>query len=453
MASVQISLIEAVQLMEKALKQKFDHPLLPSIPVTGAAVDSRLVQPGNLFFALPGEKTDGHHFLEQAAAHGAAVAVVSTGYQGADHGLTLIKAEDGLLALQGLARALIEKRKPQIVAVTGSLGKTTTKEFITTLLQQKYRVAASPGNSNSQTGLPLSVINHTTPDDEMLVLEMGMTTPGHISRLVSMAPPDIAVITSVELVHICNFNSIEDIARTKAEIFSNPKTRLGIISKDIPAYDEVVKMGTCRKLSFSLIDKDADFYLTEKDDHLRIFDHETLVGLPKLNIPGRHNLHNFLAAYAVARSLHLSRDEIAGGMQNLRLYERRLQRIERNGIIFINDSYNAAAASIKAALQSLPAPQSGRKTIAVIGQMGELGSFSEACHRDVGEAALACVDDMICYGEGCHPILDVWRQANRPAELFTDFAKLFAYVWKKAQPGDVVLLKGSKFNKLWQILD
>lgn len=182
--------------------------------------DSRLLKRGGLFYALKGERADGHSYLEEVRQKGAVAAVVSKGYRGNASLLPLLFVDDPLAALQEVAKAVLSQSSQRVVAVTGSLGKTTTKEFIKTLLCKKFKVAASPGNSNSQVGLPLSILNHSDDKAEILVLEMGMTARGQISRLVQIAPPEVAVISTVSLVHACNFDTLEDIGRSKGEIFS-----------------------------------------------------------------------------------------------------------------------------------------------------------------------------------------------------------------------------------------
>lgn len=447
------SLPAIIHEIEKTTKQKLVYSKTTSTPISGAAVDSRNVKPGNLFFALPGAKTDGHNFLSQAAAQGAAAAVVSKDYNGESFGLLLIKADDALEALQGFAKALIDQRKPRIVAVTGSVGKTTTKEFLSTLLRKKYRVASSPGNNNTQVGLPLTIINHASDRDEILVLEMGMTTKGHISKLVQIAPPEIAIITTVALAHAGNFTSLEDIAFAKAEIFSHSKTRLGILSKDIAAFEAISQIGAYRKISFSTKDASADYFLQAIPSHLEVITEGKIHQLPLIEILGRHNLHNLLAAVTAARSCDMSWNEISSAMSELKLPERRLEKVEKNGITFINDSYNASILSMKAALESLPKPAKGCKTIAVLGEMPELGAFSEECHRELGEFSLKYVDLMLCLDQACQPIWQAWTQANREVNWYHQFDELSAAVWKMARPGDVVLIKGANFLKLWRILE
>lgn len=417
------------------------------------SVDSRLVKKNDIFFALKGARADGHHFLEQAASNGAALAVVDYHYKGFNFGLSLIKVADPLESLQKLSKALLDQRKVRIVGVTGSVGKTTTKDFITTLLKTKYRVSSSPGNHNSQIGLPLAIINHTQGDEEILVLEMGMSQAGDLAKLVQIAPPNIAVVTMVALTHAGNFSSMKEIARAKAEIFSHPKTSLGILLRDLDDFESMVQIGACPKATFSM-KIDADFTLKESGDFLHInFLGEHAATYPRLPVPGRHNLQNFLAAVAVARNLNVEWAEIHFAISSIVLPERRLQQVEREGVLFINDSYNASAVSVKAAFNSLPKPPAGGKTIAVIGQMLDLGQFSELCHREIAEEALNCIDSMICLGDGCKPITEVWSSAKRPITWFSSLEEVIAELKHQMKPGDVVLLKGSSANGLWRILD
>ena len=335
-----------------------------------------------------------------------------------------------------MAREWVEHCGVQVVAVTGSVGKTTTKEFISTLLRQKYRVAASVGNSNSQVGLPLSILNNLQESDEILVQEMGMTEVGQLTRLVSIAPPDVAVLTHVALVHACNFPSLREIAMAKAEIFTHERTKLGVCLRDIEHFDEVSRIGQCKKVAFSL----------------NILDEEMKTLLDKLPVPGEHNRQNLLAAITVARYFGLNWEEITAGIGQLKLPERRLQFMEKKGIQFVNDSYNANVLSMKASFKSLPKPEKGKR-LAVLGEMLELGKFSAGCHQEVGEASLESVDSVICYGKECAPIVACWERENRPVRWTCDWNELMGHVRELAQPGDVVLLKGSRGKELWKVVD
>lgn len=427
-------------------------------PFVGVSVDSRQVKSGDLFFALKGAHADGHYFLHDAASKGASAAVVSKTFEGCGLQLPLIYVEDVLQTLQTFAKKWIEKWQPKIVAVTGSVGKTTTKDFIAAFLGMRYRVASSPGNSNSQIGLPLALLNHTVGEEEILIIEMGMTHPGNILGLVQIAPPDIALLTGTALVHACNFDSLAAIGRAKGEIFSHPKTRLGIMDCAIVNFEEIANIGTCPKISFGLCKQGveqpvADYTLQVVDNQMLIAAPESQMTLDLLPLPGVHNRHNYLAAVAVARHFGLSWEEIRHKTPSLRLPERRLQFLEKNGILFLNDSYNASMVSVKAALESLPPPQKGSKRIAVIGEMLELGSFSEYCHREVGEYAFQYVDQMFCFGKECIAIRDCWQAAGKPVEWHLERSAIVEKLKKILSPGDVVLLKGSRSKEVWRVME
>ncbi len=431
--------------------------------VSGVSVDSRLTKSGDLFFALPGAQVDGHAFLQHAAENGAVAAVVHVNYVGLDYGMQLLRSNDVLQTLQQLAHTYLKQSKAKIVAVTGSLGKTSTKNFIYQLLKAKFRVSASTGNSNSQIGLPLAILNDLSLDDEVSILEMGMTDYGQIKRLVEIAPPDIAVVTMVALVHAGYFPSLEGIADAKAEIFSHPKTKLGLYHLESDINGALSSVGSCKKMTFSTTDRTADFFLDGNEV-------EMLISYPKainaggsnekvnfvtaaIPLPGAHSRHNFLAAAAVAIHLGMEWSEITAIIPTLSLPERRLQRVEKFGATFINDSYNAAEMSIKAALDCLPLPKPGGKRIAVIGEIVELGKFSKGCHRAVGEYALDRVDMMLCYGQECKHISECWQEAGRPVVWAAERSGVVEALRTHLAPGDVVLLKGSRAKGVWKVLE
>lgn len=422
--------------------------------IQGYCVDSRLLREGEIFFALKGQRVNGHVYLQEAQRKGALAAVVSKDYSIEAHSLPLLYVEDPLCALQELAKFALSLSSTRVVAITGSLGKTSTKEFTKTLLAKKYHVAASPGNSNSQVGLPLAILNHSTGKEDILVLEMGMTAPGHLTRLIQIAPPEVAVITNVALVHACNFKTLEDIAWAKAEIFLHSRTCLGVLNRDISNFMDIYQVGSCSKLSFSVTSSQADYELTSFDPYIlqdRL--EQTKISLGSLAIPGRHNFHNLMAAIAVARYFNLSWDEIKQAASSLTLPDQRLQFIQHRNVLFLNDSYNAAELSIKAALETLPQPKNGGRRIAVLGSMLELGNFSFDCHKRVGEFALSYVECMYCLGEECWPIYEVWKRAGRLVQMFKDRADLVACLKNDLKPSDVVLLKGSRSMELWKVLE
>ncbi|MEC7840325.1 MAG: UDP-N-acetylmuramoyl-tripeptide--D-alanyl-D-alanine ligase [Chlamydiota bacterium] len=401
------------------------------------AVDSRNVTPGSLFIALPGERVDGHSYIEQAKDNGAIAAVVALNYTGDNFGLPLIRVKDPQQALHTLAQKLVKDLQAKIIGITGSVGKTTTKNFLATLLSKKFKLMVTPGNQNSQIGMPLAILNNVTGEEEVLILEMGMSKPGNITRLVNIAPPDISVITSVELAHAANFSSLNEIAVAKGEIFQHPHTSLGIMPNDINESLTLVEMGDCRKERYSL-DSKLGRKLTK--DSRQLFSQA-------------HVQKNLLAALTVALALGCQYEELAQNFHLLELPLKRQTKIVKNGVIFIDDSYNACTASVKEAIHSMPPPVEGRKKIAVLGEMLELGKFSRDCHAEVGLFAKDRVDAMYCLGNECEHILNQWNTADKLGLLFHDQGELIEALRNNIEPGDVVLVKGSSAKKMWQVIE
>lgn len=416
--------------------------------ITGFQQDNREIASGNLFFALKGEKVDGHAFLEDVYARGGRSAIVSKEYAGEHFGLALIKVDNVLSALHDLARYVHASRSTRVIAVTGSVGKTTTKEFIATLLEGQFKVAKTPGNANSQVGVPLSILN-ARGDEELFVIEMGMSQKGEIEKLISIAPPEISVVTNISYAHVVFFpEGIEGIARAKAEIFSSSQTRLGIASAQAAQFDSVLQTGSCPKIIYGPGD-----YVLQRGEEVRVIQRHK--ASPPLQLPfeASHLCENFLAAAAVAREMGMSWEGIASQTPKLSTLSKRFEKIVRQGITFINDSYNANVTSMRAALNNLPAPEVEKKRIAVLGAMKELGNYSEQFHREVAECALAVVDQLLCMGEECQVMVDLFAEHHKPAELHANIDSLQRRLFELAESGDVVLLKGSRSNQLWKVLE
>jgi len=422
-----------------------------SEPILGYQVDSRRIQPGELFFALPGEKTDGHCFLSDVKARGGIGAVVSKSYGGPEFGLSLIRVANVLESLQGLAREAVERTSAQIVAVTGTMGKTTTKDFIATLLQGKYRVGKTHASYNTKLTLPITILNRQG-DEEILVLEMGMGEPGDIAKLVQIAPPDIAVLTKVAMSHYGDHfpSGIPAVALAKAEIFHHPKTKKAIFYHELLEFPEAVASIAAEKLTFSLEDPKADYFLSDG-----IVDERGVRAYHFAELPfeQRHVLHNFLAAVAVARALKMDWDEINRQMKELRLPTMRFEVLEKDGIVFVNDAYNANLESVKAALVSLPKAQNGGKRIAVLGHMTDLGPFSKEMHESAGRFAQAHVDHLLTFFGDSQLLNETFSEAKKPAEHFTTMEPLIERLQELMRPGDVVLIKGSRFLAMERILE
>ncbi len=446
--------LQVAKILASSSIKNHSHALW-KIPIKGVHIDSREIEAQQLFFALKGSVHDGHSFLHDVAAKGVLACVINKSYKGYLPNIPIIEVDDTLLALQALAQNHVRESRSKIVSVTGSIGKTTTKDFIHTLLSARYGVMSSLKNQNSQVGLMLSLLNRVLGTEDFIVLEMSMTHEGNIRRLVEIAPPDIAVVTTIALVHAENFSDgLEGIARAKSEIFSSTKTHLGIINDDSPFSNILMAAGTCEKKRYSSYSKSAANWLMDVQNHsLLVREEGKLVELPKNNFGAPHVFTNCLAAIACARSCGMAWEEIIGAMPHLTLPKQRLEMIRRQGITFIDDSYNAAEPSMKAALSFIASQACPGRKVAILGQMKELGKFSEECHKNVGEHALNCVDYVICFGEECSPIVDICKAAGKQVDLFLNFDDLLFHIKSTLMRDDLVLLKGSRSNQLWRILD
>ncbi|MEI6242374.1 MAG: UDP-N-acetylmuramoyl-tripeptide--D-alanyl-D-alanine ligase [Chlamydiota bacterium] len=410
------------------------------LEITNFKQSSKDVQPNCLFFALKGATVDGHDFLEAAAQNGAIAAVVDKNYQGNHFGMFLFRSENVLLSLQELAKNVLQERKPQVIAITGSVGKTTTKEFTATFLEGKYRIFKSPESFNTKITLPLNILN-TRGDEEYLVLEMGMSSKGEIETLTTIAPPDIALITKIALAHAMNFeDGLLGIAQAKGEVFLQEKTKIALANYQLHEFALEKKPN----LTFSLDHPEADFFLFVSNQ-IAYIDEK---GLRVAEIPApfveKHLLEDFLAAAAIARSCKMSWDEISQRIPFLKLPSMRFEKICKKETLFINDAYNANPESMMMALKNLPFPAAGGKKIAVLGEMKELGSFSQACHEEVGKCALETVDYLLALGKDCEVMFKTFKEAQKPAEIFFEKETLAQRLNELIRPGDVVLIKGSR---------
>ena len=439
------------QLAQKVLGP-FSHP--PSGRLTGVSVDSRKLRPGELFFALPGATTDGHHHLQDVASKKPFGAVIRKDcHLPVPPSLPVIRVENTLTALQELARQRIREVKAKVIAVTGSIGKTTTKDFIRTILSASTTVASTSGNHNSQIGVPLCLLNALRGDEQWLVVEMGMTQPGHLRRLIEIAPPDISLITTVALVHLENFDDLAQIARAKAEIFEHPKTTWNLYNGLAPHADILAAVGSGKKRSFATGDDPKAYWsLDIGDGAVTIREGGSATTIPCPLFPARHVYENMLAAVAVARTAGLGWEAIEEALPLLQLPKMRLEKKRCQGMWFINDAYNASELSMISALDVLAGHAPSRR-VAVLGQMKELKSFSEECHRRVGEKALGAADVLYCLGKECEPLVQTWEKAGRRCFWTLSLQTLIDELKKTLAAGDVVLLKGSHSNELRKIVD
>lgn len=430
-----------------------------SIPVEGFAIDSRRIKAGEVFFALPGNSVDGHEFLQEVSDKGAIAAIVRKDYSGPDFGLTLLRVDDVKLALQELAKILFASRKEKVIAITGSMGKTTTKEFLATLLSIKYRVAKTEDSQNTQLTVPLTILN-LDQEYDLLVLEMGMNLKGEIARLVSLFPPDAAIITRIAPASMEFFEEgLHGISQAKSEIFSHPKTKWGLISVQAAQYGMVRESGKIPKYVYGW---EEDFseavigdFILRKTAHGLIFQEKTGFESPpfQLSFTATHLSENFLAAAAMARKFSVSWEEIIKQIPLLNPFKYRFQIFEREGVVFVQDCYNANPDSLRAALYNLPKPKENGRCIGVLGTMPDIGKETEKYHKEMGELSLQFFDHLLTLGKHANIFADVFVHAGKKAVHFANIQEMKKALFEEIHPGDVVLIKGANSLKMWKILE
>lgn len=407
-----------------------------NVAVLGYQIDSRLIKKGDLFFAIRGAKFDGHDFLCDIAKQGAIGAVVNKSYKGPNFGLELLLVDSVDDSLRLLAKHSLSLTDQKVIGITGSCGKTTTKDFLASILSVKYRVEQTRGSENSKLSLPLTVLNRKI-DIDILILEMGMGEPGDIARLVDIAPPDIAVLTNVSLAHAAFFpGGLEQIAKSKAEIFSHEKTKIGFCCWQAFQYLHSLKF-KCPIKTFAINHVEADFC-------------KIPFSTPFVEA---HILHNLMASFVVAKQLQVEDEIFEKQMQFLKLPNMRYERIEKKGLHFINDAYNANPGSMKAALQSFHCNKISGKKIAVLGSMKELGDFCYSSHKELGLIASNFVDILLTLGEETKPMIEEFKKHKSAGFYFSDKQLLLKKLQQLTEPGDEILLKGSRAMKLETILE
>ena len=408
--------------------------------------DSREVVNGGVFFALRGAEMDGHRFVDDAIKRGATAVVVER-RMNVPTGIAEIRVPDSWAALYALAAYTLKHVSPLVAAVTGSNGKTSTKEMIAAILGKRFNVMRTSGNLNTETGVPLTMLA-LQPHHTALVLEMGMQRPGDIARLVALAKPSIGVITNIGTVHMEFFESREELARSKGEMVSGlDEHGTAILNADDQFFPMLVAMTNARVRSFGVVA--GDF----RADGYRALDggggQFSVRGIEvKLVLEGRHQAVNAVAALATGVTAGVTLEEGAEALANVAV-EHRLQEIPApGGYSIVDDAYNASPESMIAAFEALAeSPRRGR-LLAVLGQMGELGAISEESHRSVGRRA-AEVFDAVCVLDGERARL---LAESARAELVESRPAARDWVRRNAREGDRVLVKGSHSTHLDEVV-
>jgi len=436
------------------------------------SIDSRTLIPGDLFFAIIGPNFDGHDFIFEAFNKGAVGVIVCKGAstllqnEQIDKNKIIIEVKDTLSALQDWSRHYKDKFKTFNICVTGSNGKTTTKEIIAHILSQEFPLLKTSGNYNNEIGIPLTLLQ-LNKSHKLLVAEMGMRGLGEIRTLTNFIPPDLAVITNIGEAHIGLLGSKDNIFKAKMELLQSlGKEGTAIINKDDPYFLKMSKIVKGKKLYTFGIENNSDIMACNirmvSDKGMR-FALEVQNGKSReiyFPLLGRHNIYNALAASAVAFTLGMELDLIERGLSSFKPLDLHMQLSNFNkDIKILNDSYNASPLSVKSALETLTEVAQNNRKIAILGDMLELGEKTDFYHREIGrEAAKLSIDILITVGQRGKIIAQSSKEEGMVKERVFSFEKnekinLAKKLLSLTKPGDFILLKGSREMKMEEILE
>ena len=429
----------------------------PNRVITQISTDSRTIKKGDLFVALVGEKFDGHNFLERVCQQGAIGAVVSKPVTDISQlsSPIIVQVNDTLVALGDIANCHRRKFDLPIIAITGSNGKTTTKDITTSVLAQRFSVFKSEKSYNNQIGIP-SRLMQLSDADEIAVLEIGTSWPGEIERLSQITAPTVGVITNIGPAHLELLGSIEGVAEEKGALLTHVEH--AILNADDPMTSRLARRVCGQTTTFGW-QNDAD--IAAREIEINGFGKPTFTltiggdGIGRVHLPclGKHNIYNALAAAGVGIWAGLTPTDICAGLERFQPVDMRMQPIVYNDLRIINDAYNSNPESLKAALTFLSDIEITGKRIAILGDMLELGEHSHTLHLKTGQAIPTNINLLITVGphsraiaEGAEGIVESIISCDTPKQAAQELTQY-------AQPGDAVLIKGSRGIKLEQILE
>lgn len=439
----------------------------PEMIANDIAVDSRRCSPGCLFVALPGENTDGHSFVSAALRSGARVLLVTRGAEelelpeGWEGSAAAVRVDDALKAVQNLASWHRRRLHAVVVGITGSTGKTTTKDFLTAVLSTTMRVVATEGNRNNELGLPLTVMR-AGADTDVLVAEMGMRGLGQIARLAEIARPDLGLVTNVGTSHIELLGTQDAVAAAKGELVRAVPPAGAVFLNGDDAYSESLALDSRAPVTrYGLGECDiCALDITLDDESRPSFTLHTPQGDAQVSLPvsGRHNVYNALAAAAVGLRLAVPLEAIARGLGAAAMSGMRMQVFTTaSGITVVNDAYNANPSSMRAGIEALAAMRVAGRHFAVLGDMAELGSLSELAHFQIGEhlAGLG-IDVLVTVGDKAARIADGAHAKGLDAAKIVRCSsadQATVEVSGLLEPGDVVLVKASRVMGLEKVVE
>lgn len=428
--------------------------------VRGISIDSRSLKANQIFWALKGPKFDGHEFIIDAIRLGASAVVInkSSAHKVSSMGIPVLAVKDSLVALQKLAAQHRRKFNIPVLAITGTNGKTTTKEMIAWILQTRMNVHRTWGNLNNHIGVPLSLLTLNSEHD-VSIIELGTNHPGEIAALCAITRPTAGLITNIGRGHLEFFSSIEGVAREKTELFNFLKSK-GVIflNRDDPLLPNF-RLRRKSLWSFSL-DNDPDVKVQGKlielnEDGAGIWELNDKVRI-EMRVPGMHNIKNALAASAVALYFGFTESEIKDALESFRAYDKRMQIVKNGDTMIINDSYNANPDSYIPALETLEhiAEKNHRRKIVVVGDMLELGLNGEALHQDLMFNLLEYnVDGIFTLGELTSIAAGLLRERGYQNIFnFNSHDELGKSLKEYMRPGDIVLIKGSRGMQMEKVM-
>lgn len=433
-------------------------------PFSGVSIDSRTLRAGDLFFAIRGPKLDGHKFIPNALSGGARGIVAESGYtrEGFPPECILIKVKDTHRALKDLASAVRRRWKGTSIGITGSMGKTTTKEFATQMMERAFSVYRSPGNYNNLYGLPLAIFGLRSKDS-IGIFEMGMSAPGEIAEMCRIAEPTIGIITNVAPVHLEFFNSLEEIARTKGELAEAlPADGMLIYNGDISLVRDIAARFDGRKISFGFnngSDCRADqIELVGSEETCFRLSCGGMDSIATIPLAGAHFVMNALPAVALARHYGMAPELITESLRHMRQASMRGRILHFNeGFSVIDDSYNSNPEALKSMIAVMCRLPSFERRILVAGEMLELGSDSAELHRECGCFASKTGTDVVIGVRGAAQeiVQAAWNEGmtGKQARFFQNTEEASAFLQKDIRKGDLILVKGSRGVRMETIIE
>ena len=438
-----------------AVRGSFGYP--SNIEVSSISTDTRTIEKGAVFVALKGKNFDGHDYAAKAMELGAVAVITERAVDGAEC-IIVDSAQSALLDIAGYYR---DKFDIKLVGITGSVGKTTTKEFVSLVMSKKFRTLKTQKNFNNEIGLPMTLFNLTS-EYEAAVIEMGMSNLGEISRLSLTSKPNLCVITNIGFSHIENLGSQENILKAKMEILDGADENAPLIlSKDDKFLRSVEVRAERKKIFYSVTDSSANVYASDietKSDKIEFninSDGKTYKAV--INCLGEHNVKNALAAFCVGREYNISPDDIIEAIGEFVPDGIRQKTSEVNGIKIIADCYNSSPDSAKSAIHTLSQIDTKGKKIAVLGDMLELGKMSKELHKSVGEAVCdENIDLLLCFGGMSeYYVKGALKKGfdKNNAKIFASKEDVAEYLKTTMKKGDAVLFKASRGMKFEEIIE